>query len=324
MVSPQKQSAPGTSAERRYVIDGHSFRAAPADPGLHITATPIGNLGDITLRALQVLAGVDVILCEDTRVTRKLTSRYGITTPLQPYHDHNAAKVRPGILKRLEDGASIALVSDAGTPLVSDPGFKLALEARELGLPVHAIPGASAVLAGLTISGLPSDAFMFAGFLPHKSGERRRRLADLADIPATVIYFDTASRIESTLSDIADILGDRPVAVTRELTKLHEEAITGSAREVIDRIAARDGIRGEITLLIAPPDRRDAVLGEDDLDAALRDALAEMTASRAAAHVAKELRLPRKQVYARALALQGDHSRAGNDHRDVDEEGEDS
>ncbi|WP_342644059.1 16S rRNA (cytidine(1402)-2'-O)-methyltransferase [Rhodoligotrophos ferricapiens] len=292
------------SQRRPFSVEGHTFSAAPAEPGLHITATPIGNLGDITLRALQTLAGVDVILCEDTRVTRKLTQRYGITTPLQPYHEHNAAKVRPGILSRLEEGAAIALVSDAGTPLISDPGYKLVREAREQGLRIHAVPGASAVLAGLSIAGLPSDSFLFAGFLPAKSGERTRRLADLAEVPATVILFEAPQRLLATLSAIAEVMGEREITVTRELTKLHEECLSGTAADLAAQFGDRASIKGEITLLISPPDRdQHEDLSEEALDAELACALKTMSPSRAAAHVAETLRLPRKRVYARAMAL---------------------
>nr|WP_239025104.1 16S rRNA (cytidine(1402)-2'-O)-methyltransferase [Rhodoligotrophos defluvii] len=287
-------------------MDGQSFATARAEPGLHVTATPIGNLGDITLRALHTLAGVDVILCEDTRVTRKLTQRYGIATPLAPYHEHNAAKVRPGILQRLGEGAAIALVSDAGTPLVSDPGYKLVQEARDKGLRVHAVPGASAVLAGLTISGLPSDSFLFAGFLPAKAGERKRRLAELKDVPATLVLFESPQRVLSTLTDVAEAMGGRKVAVTRELTKLHEEVIAGTAEEIATALSGRDSVRGEITLLIAPPaSDMQTMVSDAALDAELAAALRTMSASRAAAHVAEALRLPRKRVYARALTLRG-------------------
>ncbi|MGF7158973.1 16S rRNA (cytidine1402-2'-O)-methyltransferase [Rhodoligotrophos appendicifer] len=290
-------------ATRRFVIEGRSFSAARAEPGLHVTATPIGNLADVTLRSLQTLAGVDAILCEDTRVTRKLTTRYGIGTKLEPYHDHNAAKVRPGILDRLQEGAAIALVSDAGTPLVSDPGYKLVHEARDRGIRLHAIPGPSAVLAGLTISGLPSDSFMFAGFLPNRAGDRKRHLAQVADVPATLIFFESAQRIEAALASVAEVMGNRPVAVTRELTKLHEEALTGTAEEVAAAIAVRGGVRGEITLLIGPPDAAAQETDDGDIDAEVLTALRTMSASRAAAHVAEALNLPRKRVYARALAL---------------------
>lgn len=289
---------------RRYSIDGHDFGADPLVPGLYVAATPIGNLADVTLRALAVLASADTILCEDTRTTRKLVSRYGIATPLRAYHDHNAAKVRPAVLDRLRGGDAIALVSDAGTPLISDPGFKLVREAREAGIAVYTVPGASAPLAALSIAGLPSDRFLFAGFLPSKAGERRRALQGLREIQATVVLFESPQRIGAALRDIAEVLGEREVAVARELTKIHEEVLTGHADTLAATLAERDGLRGEITLLIAPPAA--AVPGEVDeavLDEEIAVALATMPAGRAAAHVARITGLPRKSVYARMLAL---------------------
>ena len=198
----------GTAASRErphrlYVVDGHAIESGKIDPGLHIVATPIGNLGDITLRALATLAGADLIACEDTRVTRKLLDRYSIATPLTPYHDHNAAIARPKLLQRLAAGAAIALVSDAGTPLVSDPGFKLVRAAQEAGHSVTALPGASAALAALAVAGLPTDQFFFAGFLPPKTVARRARIAELARIPATLVFFETGPRIAAMLADLA-------------------------------------------------------------------------------------------------------------------------
>ncbi len=215
-----KPSAPDDHAPRRYTIGGHSFNADQVAPGLHIVATPIGNLGDITLRALATLAGADLIACEDTRVTRKLLDRYDIATPLTPYHDHNAATARPKLLQRLAAGEAIALVSDAGTPLVSDPGFKLVRAAQEAGYAVTALPGASAPLAALASAGLPTDQFFFGGFLPPKQTARRARIAELARIPATLLLFETGPRIAATLADLAEALGPREVALCRELTKL--------------------------------------------------------------------------------------------------------
>src|ERR1700732_2707071 len=197
------------TAPRRYVLDGHPVDVARLAPGLHIVATPIGNLGDITLRALATLAGADLIACEDTRVTRKLLDRYAIATPLTPYHDHNAAKARPALLRRLAEGAAIALVSDAGTPLISDPGFKLVRAAQDAGHLVTALPGASAVLSALSIAGLPTDQFFFAGFLPPKAVARRARIAELARIPATLVLFETGPRVAATLADLAAAFAER-------------------------------------------------------------------------------------------------------------------
>ena len=222
-------------------------------PGLHVVSTPIGNLGDITLRALEVLAGADLIACEDTRVTRKLLDRYGIATSLTPYHDHNAAEARPRLLARLAEGAAIALVSDAGTPLVSDPGYKLVRAVREAGHAVTVVPGASAALAALAVAGLPTDRFFFEGFLPAKSGQRRARIAELARIPATLILYETGPRLAAALADLAQGLGPREAAVCRELTKLHEEVRRGALAALAQDYATADEPRGEIVLVIAPP-----------------------------------------------------------------------
>src|SRR6185295_7158146 len=205
---------------RHYLLQGQSVTASALAKGLHLVATPIGNLRDVTLRALEVLAAADLIACEDTRVTRKLTDHYGIATPLTPYHEHNAAEARPKLLERLADGAAVALVSDAGTPLISDPGFKLVRAARDAGRNVTALPGASAVLAALTIAGLPTDRFFFEGFLPVKAGQRHTRIGEIARIPATLILYETGPRLARTLTDLAEVLGPRAAAICRELTKL--------------------------------------------------------------------------------------------------------
>src|SRR5262245_27562228 len=226
MATPEHPSDP-VVRQRRYLLNGQSMLAPPLAGGLHLVATPIGTLRDITLRALEVLAAADLIACEDTRVTRKLVDHYGITTPLTPYHDHNAAQARPKLLARLAEGAAIALVADAGTPLVSDPGFKLARAAREAGHAVIAAPGASAVLAALTVAGLPTDRFFFEGFLPAKQGQRRARIAELKRIPATLVLFETGPRLAAALADLAAGLDRREAAVCRELTKLYEEVRRG-------------------------------------------------------------------------------------------------
>ncbi len=291
-----------TMSGRGYIIGGHAFEAAKARAGLHLVATPIGNLGDITIRALETLAGVDTVLCEDTRVTGKLMQRFGLRTPLKPYHDHNAASVRPAVLDALERGAAMALVSDAGTPLVSDPGYKLVTEAIARKITVEAVPGASAVLTGLAVSGLPSDRFLFAGFLPQKSAARRALLEELKTIRATLIVFDTAPRLEASLADIAAVLGDRSVTVARELTKLHEEVLRGTASEVAAIITGRDHLKGEICLLIGPPgEAPHADAGE--IDAALVAAMARSSLNEASALVAKRFGLKKRDVYARALEL---------------------
>lgn len=289
-------------ASRRYSIKGVVFEAESLAPGLHVTSTPIGHLADISLRAVNALAAADEILCEDTRVTGKLLQRYGISTRLVPYHDHNAAKLRPRILADLAAGKALVLVSDAGTPLVSDPGFKLARAVIEAGLPLHVIPGASAPLAALALSGLPSDRFMFAGFLPEKQGERRRVLDELKAVPATLIFFESPRRIVAALADIAERLGPRSVTVTRELTKLYEEAVRGDAQEVARLLSERDSIKGEITLVVAPPG--DAPPPEPEaLDAALLEAASTMPAGKAAAEIAHRFGLAKKELYERLLVL---------------------
>jgi 16S rRNA (cytidine1402-2'-O)-methyltransferase len=290
------------SATRRYSIKGVVFEAESLAPGLHVTSTPIGHLADISLRAVNALAAADEILCEDTRVTGKLLQRYVINTRLVPYHDHNAAKLRPRILAELQAGKALVLVSDAGTPLVSDPGFKLARAVIEVGLPLHVIPGASAPLAALALSGLPSDRFMFCGFLPEKQGERRRLLSNLKSVPATLIFFESPRRIEAALADITETLGPRPVAVTRELTKIYEEAVRGTAQEVAQRLGERETIKGEITLVVAPP-LDEAPPEPEAIDKALLEASATKPAAKAAAEVAHRLGLTKKELYDRLLVL---------------------
>src|ERR1700710_1718360 len=219
--------------------------------GLHLVATPIGNLRDITLRALETLAAADAIACEDSRVTRKLLDHYGITTPLTPYHEHNAAAARPKLMARLAAGEAIALVSDAGTPLISDPGFKLVRAACEAGLAVNAVPGASAALAALAVAGLPTDRFFFEGFLPPKDGARRARIEELSRIPATLILYESGPRAGRALAALAEGLGPRQAAVCRELTKLHQEVRRGDLAALAEAYRDDAEIRGEFTLVIA-------------------------------------------------------------------------
>jgi len=288
---------------RRYTPFGASIEAGKVPPGLYLVATPIGNLGDITLRALETLAGADVIACEDTRVTRKLTERYGITTPLTAYHEHNAAEARPKLLSRLVEGQSIALVSDAGTPLISDPGYKLVRAGREAGHQVTALPGASAVLAALTVSGLPTDRFFFEGFLPPKQAARQKRIAALANIPGTLVLFEGGSRLASTLADLAAILGPRTAAICRELTKLHEE-VRYENLDALARLYANGAeTRGEIVVLVSPPteDQR-----PDDIDALLKRALSRVSVKDAVGEVAVATGRPRREIYQRALSLTKD------------------
>ena len=270
-------------------------------PGLYVVSTPIGNLRDITLRALDILGGVEEVLAEDTRVASKLLSAYGIKARLSPYHDHNGAERRPGLLKRLEDGGRIALVSDAGTPLVSDPGWKLVHEALEHGIKVYPVPGASALLAGLVASGLPSDRFLFAGFLPPKSGARRTEIESLKQVPATLVFYESGPRLAESLADLAGVLGDREAAVARELTKLFEETRRGTLARLAAHYDEAGPPRGEIVLLVGPP--KDVAATAADIDAALRVALNEMPTKAAASSVAEALGLPKRDVYQRALQL---------------------
>jgi 16S rRNA (cytidine1402-2'-O)-methyltransferase len=271
-------------------------------PGLYIVATPIGNLKDITLRALEVLRAADLVLCEDTRVTRKLFDRHDLAPKLAAYHDHNAGSVRPRVLAELAKGAAVALVSDAGTPLVSDPGFKLVEAAIEAGHRVFPVPGASAALAALVTAGLPSDRFFFEGFLPPKSGARKTRLAELRAIPATLIFYESGPRLGDSLADIAAVLGSRDAAVCRELTKAFEEVRRGQLAALASHYEEAGPPKGEIVLVVAPPGEADAPDGAD-IDRKLQAAMQKLSLKDAASAIAAETGLPRKEIYARALAL---------------------
>jgi 16S rRNA (cytidine1402-2'-O)-methyltransferase len=298
------------AADRTFSIGSHVLTAPKAAPGLHLVATPIGNLGDITLRALETLAGVDVIACEDTRITRRLTERYGISAQLKPYHEHNAALARPKILERLAQGASIALVSDAGTPLISDPGFKLVREVCAAGHTVIALPGPSSVLAALAVAALPTDRFFFEGFLPPRETARRARLAELARIEATLVMFESGSRVQDTLADLAAIMGSRDAAICREMTKLHEEIRRAPVSELA---AAADTLetRGEFVLVIGPP-ANDATMAVDELDELLRQRLARDSVKDAVAHAVELSGRPRREIYARALELAKERDAEGD------------
>jgi 16S rRNA (cytidine1402-2'-O)-methyltransferase len=289
-------------AARTFTVAGHLLTAPKATPGLHLVATPIGNLGDITLRALETLAGVDIIACEDTRITRRLTERFGISGLLKPYHEHNAAQARPKILERLAQGASIALVSDAGTPLISDPGFKLVREVCAAGHPVIALPGPSSVLTALAVAALPTDRFFFEGFLPSRQMARRSRLTELARIDATLVMFESGNRVQETLQDLAAIMGDRDAAICRELTKLHEEVRRAKISELA-AIAATLETRGEFVLVVGPPAADAQIMAEGDLDDLLRSSLQGGSVKDAVAHAVEVSGRPRREVYARALEL---------------------
>jgi len=289
---------------RNYAPFGTAIEVAKAAPGLYLVATPIGNLGDITLRALELLAGADVIACEDTRVTRKLTERYGIATPLTPYHEHNAAEARPKLLKRLANEQAVALVSDAGTPLISDPGYKLVRAACEAGHAVTALPGASAVLAALSIGGQPTNRFFFEGFLPTKKAARKKRVAALANIPATLVMFESGSRLAAMLADLAAAFGARTVAICREMTKLHEEVKRGDLETLVREYASGAELRGEFTIVVAPPANTEEKA--DEFDALLRKALMRVSVKDAVGEVAFATGRPRREVYRRALVLAKD------------------
>ena len=273
---------------------------APLAPGLYVVATPIGNLRDITLRALDVLAACDLVLAEDTRVAGKLLAAFGLSKKLDRYDEHGAERTRPRALAALAEGARVALVSDAGTPLVSDPGYRLVREAAAAGHAVFPIPGASALLAALSAAGLPTDRFLFAGFPPPKSTARRTFLEELAGIRATLAFFEGSSRLAESLADMAAVLGDREAVVCRELTKLYETIVRGP----LSALAADpqfEAPKGEIVVLVGPGRETEATA--DEADAALKDALARLKPAAAAAEVAKALGLPRRDLYKRALAL---------------------
>jgi len=296
-------SIPKNSPALQY-LSGESLAqetAAPLAPGLYIVSTPIGNLRDITLRALDVLQAAEHILAEDTRQTRKLCEVYSISSPLSAYHDHNAAARVPDLIERLKAGAKIALVSDAGTPLVSDPGFRLVRAAVEAGIDVWPVPGASALLAGLVKSGLPSNAFHFAGFLPPKSGARQTALSKLSTVQATLVFFETGPRIAKVLADVAKIFGDRPVVLTRELTKRYEEARHGTAEELLGSVQETPP-KGELVLLIGPPNE-DTLWSKSQIEAALTEQIADVGVKRASTAVAELSGWPKRDVYALALKL---------------------
>jgi 16S rRNA (cytidine1402-2'-O)-methyltransferase len=272
------------------------------DPGLYVVATPIGHASDITLRALRVLGGVDAIACEDTRVTAKLLAIHGISTSLTPYHDHNARTAGPALVKRLADGGRIALVSDAGTPLVSDPGYRLVRACADAGVAVIPIPGPSAVLAALCVSGLPTDRFLFAGFAPPRTGPRRRFLAELATVPATLVLMESPRRLAAALADMAEILGPRQAVVARELTKLFEEVRRGALAELADHYREAAPPRGEVTLVVSPP-AAPPQADDAEVDRLLSAALDEASVRDAAEQVAAETGLAKRHLYARALEL---------------------
>lgn len=282
-----------------------TLESAPLAPGLYLVATPIGNLRDITLRALDVLAAADLVVCEDTRVSGKLMQAYGIKAKLLPYNDHNAGKQRGPIVEKLAAGGRVALISDAGTPLISDPGYKLVRDCLDLGIMVTTLPGANAVLPALQLSGLPSDRFTFAGFSPAKSAARREWLQGLRAAPGTLVTYETGPRLAAALADMAAVLGgDREAAVVREITKMFEESRRGTLGSLAAAYAEEDAPKGEIAVVIGAGVTQEATA--EDVDTMLRTALATLSVRDAAAHVAAATGLPKKQIYERALQVQDD------------------
>lgn len=269
-------------------------------PGLYVVATPIGNLGDITLRALELLKSCDMVVCEDTRVSGKLFSHYGIGAPLLSYNDHNAAARRPQIMRALQEGKKVALISDAGMPLVSDPGYKLVSEALKAGLHVTTLPGASSVLSALVLSGLPSDRFFFAGFLPARQEARRKELAALAAIPSTLIFFESAQRLSAALAAMQQELGDREAAVVREITKLFEESRRGTLAELAAHYAAHE-TKGEVVIVVGQPEEK--AVSTDDMEHALALLLKSHSVKEAAAIMAAQTGRSRKELYTLALGI---------------------
>lgn len=287
--------------KRAWLLPDPKSPTLPA--GLYLVATPIGNMGDISLRALDALAAADAVLCEDTRVTGKLLKYFGLHKKLDVYNDHSDEAVRTKIVERVRSGEALVLVSDAGMPLVSDPGYKLVVDAHAAGVSVTSLPGANAPLAALQLSGLPSDAFSFIGFLPSKSGARQALLQKWADVPSTILAFETAPRLQAALADVQSVYGERKVAVVREITKLYEQVVCDTPSKLIAYYEEHGAPKGEIVLVISPPDEK--VFSDDDVDALLKAALQDAGTKQAAAAVAKETGLPKSDLYQRALKLKG-------------------
>lgn len=289
-------------SDGRFGVEGSKY-----GPGLYVVATPIGNLGDITIRALDVLAAASLIVCEDTRHTGKLLAHYRIKAATQSYNDHNAPKVRPGLLKRLQDGEIVALVSDAGTPLISDPGYRLVTEAVEAGVSITAVPGASAVTTALSVAGVPTDRFMFMGFLPSREGEKAAMIDTVKHVPASLVFFESPRRLADSLAALQAGLGDRPAVVLRELTKLHETVERAPLSRLTALHAGRPAPKGEIVIIVEGASGREAGFSDEEVDQLIRDALLSDRPSEAARMVASQTGLPRKTVYSRLLALKNGH-----------------
>lgn len=293
--------------QKSYQIGRTEFDAGPLEPALYLVATPIGNLSDITLRGLETLSAADILACEDTRVTRVLLSRYGIQSRPFAYHEHNANRAGPVLLAALAEGKSVALISDAGTPLISDPGFRLVEQALAEGVRIVPIPGASAPLAALVASGLPSDSFFFAGFLPNRDKARRERLARLSGIPATLLFFESPRRLQKALQACSEQLGpDRQAAVCREMTKRYEEIQRGTLHDLVQHFAGRQHLKGEIVLAVAPP--ADEPASDEDAEDLLRTLMQNQSPAKAATEAARRTGLPRKELYQRLLAMKAGSS----------------
>jgi 16S rRNA (cytidine1402-2'-O)-methyltransferase len=275
--------------------------------GLYVTATPIGNLGDITLRAIDLLHEADFIACEDKRVSGKLLSYYDIKTPMISYHDHNAQDVMPKLINELQDGKIIALISDAGTPLISDPGYRLVNECQKEGILVTSLPGASAILCALTNAGLPTNNFLFQGFLPPKTQARQKEIGKFSTVDASLVYYESPKRLLACLKDILSVLGDREIAVCRELTKLYEETRKDKISNLIELYENKPTPKGEIVIVVSPPNKNEGQI--DDLDAALKDALKTLSVKEAVAGVTYMTGKKRKEVYKRALEISKDDER---------------
>ncbi|WP_322099424.1 16S rRNA (cytidine(1402)-2'-O)-methyltransferase [Haematospirillum jordaniae] len=298
----------GATGKREGHASGHDAVSKPVpertlSAGLYIVATPIGNMGDITERACRVLAGADVVACEDTRVTGAMLKRLGMSVPLLAYHEHNADRVRPQILARVAGGEAVVLVSDAGTPLISDPGYKLVRSAADEGLSVIPVPGASALLTALMVAGLPTDRFLFAGFPPARSKARQDLFASLAAVPATLVFYESVHRLPESLADMAAVLGDRPAAVCRELTKLYEDVRRGSLPELSALYEQEGAPRGEVVVVVGPPSDTGHAVSTDDIDALLRQSLQTLSIRDAVSLVAGQTGVKKRDVYARALEL---------------------
>ncbi|MGU3399013.1 16S rRNA (cytidine(1402)-2'-O)-methyltransferase [Brucellaceae bacterium D45D] len=290
--------------KRDYVVGGTTMHARPIEPALYIVSTPIGNLGDMTLRGLETLASADIVACEDTRVTRVLLDRYGISRRPVSYHEHNADEAGPKLIAALASGKSVALVSDAGTPLVSDPGFRLVGEAREAGLKVVPVPGASAILAALAASGLPTDSFMFCGFLPVKHGQKQSKLENLKNIDATLVFYESPNRTTTTLADMVAVFGpEREAALCRELTKAYETIVTTSLGELAEQFDGEDRIRGEVVLLVGPPSGEAIPQSEEDIDRLLLSLAEELPPSKAAGEAARMTGGQKSALYQRLMQL---------------------